>query len=168
MKPIQQANLMEDEYGNVPSEEELARCREQIARDAEWREAVARRDAAIEAAYQDIDEAIAPYVEEELAAVNKAPRVSPAVKKDFEAFRAYCARYRPPLPHLPARGQAVAAFIASQLDRGNSKRLSRSISAVHRAVGMPDPTSDALVQAVLRMASKSPSHQQQEPTNANL
>jgi len=149
-------NLFQDEHGVFfPDRDpaEIKRAEEQAARDAEWEAAVQRRAQEIDALCDRLDAAMEPYLREHLDVENAQARITPAARKDFEAFKAYCAKYDPALPHLPARPQAVAAFIASQLDRGNSKRLAKNISTVHRAVGFPDVTQDVLVQAVLR-ASK--------------
>jgi hypothetical protein len=70
------------------------------------------------------------------------------------------------LPHLPAPPQAVAAYLSKHLDRGSAHvaRLARSISTVHRAVGVTDPCDDILVKAVLRLSRETDS---KEPTKEN-
>ena len=36
----------------------------------------------------------------------------------FLTFKEYCARYTPPLPHLPAAPAAIAAFLTPRWKRG--------------------------------------------------
>jgi hypothetical protein len=148
-------NLFQDERGVIfppPDPAEVKRAEEQAARTAEWEAAAQRRTQEIDALCDRLDAAMEPYLQEHLAAANVKARISPAVKKDFEQFKAYCARYDPPLPHLPARPQAIAAFLVREMSHGSAhaSRLVKNISTVHRAVGFSDPATDVLVQAVLR------------------
>jgi hypothetical protein len=163
------SNLFQDENGVIfppldPAE--VKRAEEQAARTAEWEAAAQRRAQEIDALCDRLDAAMEPYLREHLAAVNEGARVSAAARKDFEAFKAYCAKYDPPLPHLPARPQAIAAFLVREMSHGSAhaNRLVKNISTVHRAVGFSDPATDVLVQAVLRAIKQ----QLKEPiTNAN-
>src|SRR5262245_28404486 len=119
-------------------------------------EAVAARNqkasAWLQADLDAIDAALDPYLKDQLAAENAATRVTAAQKKDFEKFKASCARGG--LPRLRPPPQAVAVFLAEETERGAAhiSRLARSISTIHQAVNFSDPCKDVLVRAILRLA----------------
>src|SRR5262245_45454245 len=106
----------------------------------------------LQADLDGIDAALDPYLKDQLAAENAATRVTAAQKKDFERFKACCARWG--LPRLPAPPQAVAVFLVEETERGAAhiSRLARSISTIHQAVNFSDPCKDVLVRAILRLA----------------
>jgi hypothetical protein len=60
------------------------------------------------------------------------------------------------LPHLPAAPAAIAAFLATEIERGQNhlNRLCAAIATMHKRVDLPDPTNDPLVRAVVRLALK--------------
>jgi hypothetical protein len=130
------------------------------AKRLEQEAAAAEREAEVEAICDDLDAAMEPYLREHLAAENVKARISPTAKKDFAQFKTYCAtKWSIPLPHLPSRPQVVAAFLVSESKHHDAARVSRmakNISTVHRAVGFADPTTDVLVQAVLRSIKTTP------------
>ena len=74
----------------------------------------------------------------------------------FLKFKEYCAGYSPPLPHLPAAPAAIAAFLTSEMEKGQGhlNRLCAAIAVMHKRVDLPDPTNDPLVRAVVRLAHK--------------
>ena len=78
-------------------------------------------------------------------------------RMNFLRFKAYCAKLD--LPHLPASPQMVAAFLTTELDKGRPhlNRLIKSISTTHHKADLPDPCTDLLVRALLRLAIDEPS-----------
>ena len=114
-----------------------------------------------EATLDEIEKAITVHVGEELEAEFAAQRQSEEKRKrahlgSFLRFKEYCARYSPPLPHLPAAPAAIAAFLTSEMEKGQGhlNRLCAAIAVMHKRVDLPDPTSDPLVRAVVRLAHK--------------
>jgi hypothetical protein len=126
---------------------ELLRCVEIGARET----AKAARDAEIQPTLDLVDANLSPHLKDELAAENLASRVSASQRLDFSRFQACCKCWE--LPHLPAPPQAVAVFLAEEIEHGakHLARLARSISIVHRALNFTDPTEDVLVRAILRL-----------------
>ena len=108
-----------------------------------------------------IEKAITVYVGDELQAEFAAQRQAEETKKRahlgaFLRFKQYCAGYSPPLPHLPAAPAAIAAFLTSEMEKGQGhlNRLCAAIAVMHKRVDLPDPTNDPLVRAVVRLAHK--------------
>jgi hypothetical protein len=139
--------------------------RAEIARgvaELERREAVAAELAAErEATLDEIEKAITVYVADELQAEFAAQRQTEESRKRahlgaFLRFKQYCARYSPPLPHLPAAPAAIAAFLTSEMEKGQAhlNRLCAAIAVMHKRVDLLDPTNDPLVRAVVRLAHK--------------
>jgi hypothetical protein len=156
------SNLMEDERGRLlpdPDPADLKRREEEAAREAEWTAAVQRREQQIDELCDEIDVVMAPFLKGAMALENQQSRISKGDKKRLEEFKAYCANFDPPLPSLPARSQAVAAFLCKHLDRGpiHLARLARSISNVHLALNFSDPCTDILVRGLLRFSREMPS-----------
>jgi hypothetical protein len=119
-----------------------------------------RRKEAVEAAEQEaagqkiLDYAEAmffPWLKRYLEAENATTRITPKQKSDFKSFQEHCESWGL-IPQLPASPQMVATFLLVQALDGwaHCSRLLRSISTVHRAVGVDDPTDDILVRAVMR------------------
>ena len=52
-----------------------------------------------------------------------------AIWARFFEFKKYCARYTPPLPHLPAAPAAIAAFLTSEMEKGQA-HLNRLCAAI--------------------------------------
>src|SRR6516165_1797715 len=100
----------------------------------------------------EIDARCFAFLKVELEAENVATRVTAEQKKDFTRFRDYVGAWS--LPYLPAPPQAVAVFLMSESERGAAHmvKLRNSISAVHLALGMDDPTRDILISALVRQA----------------
>lgn len=77
----------------------------------------------------------------------KADNTRAAYRSAVRAWCAWCVRHD--LSPLPASSGAVAAFLATERDRGragNTIRLrAAAIRFLHRAAGLPSPTADALV-----------------------
>jgi hypothetical protein len=149
-------NLFQDAAGAcLPPRDpnEIKREEEAEARRVELETAAAMRAAEIQAACDEIDTALAPYLRLELNAENTKARVSRAAKKDFEKFKQCCARWG--LPHLPAPPQAVAVFLTDkETNQAHVSRLAKHISLIHRAVGFPDPLDDVLPRAILKQVAQ--------------
>ena len=108
------------------------------------------REAALQRLYDAIDANLSPHLKAELAAENETARVTPKQKADFAAFRTLCTEWG--MPYLPAAPQAVALFLAEG-DADTVSRRCKSISVIHRAVGVsPDPCEDVLIRAICRQA----------------
>jgi hypothetical protein len=139
-----------------------------IEEDRRKEAAVAEQAAAAELAAAELEElldriekAITVYVGDELQAEFAAQRKTEETSKrahlgSFNRFRQYCANFSTPLPHLPAAPAAIAAFLATEIAKGQShlNRLCSAIAVMHKRVDLPDPTNDPLVRAVVRLALK--------------
>jgi hypothetical protein len=139
------------------SDEIARRAEEERQKEAAAAEFAAEREATLDR----LEKAISVYVGDELQAEFAAQRQSEEARKRaylgaFNRFRQYCARYSTPLPHLPAAPAAIAAFLVSEMEKGQAhlNRLCAAIAVMHKRVDMPDPTSDPLVRAVVRLAHK--------------
>jgi hypothetical protein len=146
--------------------------REEIARgvvELERKEAAAAQLAAeraelaaeLAATLDEIEKAITVYVADELQEEFAEQRKCEETRKRahlgaFLRFKQYSARYSPPLPHLPAAPAAIAAFLTSEMEKGQAhlNRLCAAIAVMHKRVDLPDPTNDPLVRAVVRLAHK--------------
>ena len=132
-----------------------------IEEDRRKASAAAELAAERQATLDEIEKAITVYVADELQTEFAERKQSEDKKKrahlgSFLKFKEYCARYTPPLPHLPAAPAAIAAFLASEMEKGQGhlNRLCAAIAVMHKRVDLPDPTSDPLVRAVVRLAHK--------------
>jgi hypothetical protein len=152
-------------FGGVYDSDEIDR---RIAED-QRKEAAAAQLAAeqaeyaaeLEATLDRIEKAITVYVADELQAEFAAQRQAEEKRKRahlgaFLRFKEYCGRYETPLPHLPAAPAAIAAFLTSEMEKGQAhlNRLCAAIAVMHKRVDLPDPTNDPLVRAVIRLAHK--------------
>jgi hypothetical protein len=97
-----------------------------------------------------------PYIRDELAAEMKEKTPSP-----LSEYAADCARFKAcaerwDLPYLPAPPQMVAVYLSEESEKGleHVQRQVRAVSAWHRATSNPDPTTDILVRAILRLCEK--------------
>jgi hypothetical protein len=132
-----------------------------IAEDKAKEAAAAECAAELEATLDRIEKAITVYVADELQAEFAAQRQSEETKKRahqgaFLRFKQYCLAYSTPLPYLPAAPAAIAAFLATEIAKGQAhlNRLCTAIAVMHKRVDLPDPTNDPLVRAVVRLAHK--------------
>jgi hypothetical protein len=132
-----------------------------IAEDRQKEAAAAEYADELQATLDRIEKAITVYVGDELQAEFAAQRQSEEKRKrahlgSFNRFRQYCARYSTPLPHLPAAPAAIAAFLATEIEKGQGhlNRLCAAIALMHKRVDLPDPTTDLLIRAVVRLAHK--------------
>jgi site-specific recombinase XerD len=97
---------------------------------------------------------LAPALERaaDLARQEKAGATRRAYGSDFEIFRAWCA-YRG-VSALPATPESVAAFLASEVDRGiRPSTIGRRVASIryaHKLAGHPVPTDDERVKATVR------------------
>ena len=146
--------------------------REEIARyraERERKEAAAAEQAAaaelaaaeLEELLDRIEKAITVYVADELQAEFAAQRQTEESRKRahlgaFLRFKEYCKRFSTPLPYLPAAPAAIAAFLATEISKGQGhlNKLCNAIATMHKRVDLPDPTNDPLVRAVVRLAHK--------------
>jgi hypothetical protein len=142
----------------VHDSEEIDR---RIEEDRRKEAAAAEYAADLEATLDQIEKAITVYVADELQAEFAAQRQSEESRKRahlgaFLRFKQYCARYSTPLPYLPAAPAAIAAFLATEIEKGQGhlNRLCAAIALMHKRVDLPDPTNDPLVRAVVRLAHK--------------
>jgi hypothetical protein len=129
--------------------------------------AVAEQAAAAELAAAELEElldriekAITVYVGGELQAEFAAQRKTEESRKRahlgaFLRFKQYCSNFSTPLPYLPAAPVAIAAFLSTEIAKGQShlNRLNAAIAEMHKRVNLPDPTNDPLIKAVIRLAA---------------
>jgi site-specific recombinase XerC len=92
----------------------------------------------------------------DLARAEKAEATKRAYGSDFAIFRAWCAEQG--LCALPGEPAAVAAFIAAEEARGiKCATLGRRVAGIrhaHKLAGLPSPTEDERVKAVMRGARR--------------
>jgi hypothetical protein len=131
-----------------------------IEEDRSKEAAAAEYAAELEATLDRIEKAITVYVADELQAEFAAQRQSEETRKRahmgaFLRFKEYCAKYETPLPYLPAAPAAIAAFLSTEIAKGQNhlKRLCAAIAEMHKRVDLPDPTNDPLIKAVIRLAA---------------
>jgi Phage integrase, N-terminal SAM-like domain len=88
----------------------------------------------------------------DLARQEKAKATQRAYATDFGIFRAWCAGRG--VSELPATPEMVAAFLASEVERGiRSSTIGRRVAALryaHKLAGLPLPTDDERVRATVR------------------
>jgi site-specific recombinase XerD len=88
----------------------------------------------------------------DLARQEKAKATQHAYASDFGIFRAWCAGRG--VRELPATPETVAAFLASEVERGiRSSTIGRRVAALryaHKLAGLPLPTEDERVRATVR------------------
>jgi hypothetical protein len=143
------------------SQEAIKLGYEELSRRAEKEAA----DAVLRPVLDAIDKNLAPHLKNELAEENATARLSERQKQDFALFQKCAARWE--LPHLPAPPGMVAVFLSEESEKGAAHvdRLCHSIASVHRAFNFPDPTTDILVRAVVRLCrseSNKPPQQQKD------
>jgi hypothetical protein len=148
--------LPETEAGWAEVNRRVAEQRSQDAEAAAW-------EAEQQRLRDEIDARCFAFLKAELEAENVATRVTAEQKKDFARFRDYV-RETWQLPCLPAPAQAVAVFLMSESERGAAHivKLRNSISAVHLALGMDDPTRDILIRALVRQAKAEATNSKQK------
>ena len=127
-------------------------------------EAGARQEAALAVEEQardvndELEAVIRPYLKDEIAAEMDSGGSPEQRRDDFARLRAVCEQWGLPLnlPHEPAPWAGVAAFLIGESSRGlqHVMRLRNSISFSHRSLNLPDPTSDHLINAILRSIGK--------------
>jgi integrase len=86
----------------------------------------------------------------DFAKAEKAPATRRAYRSDFAAFLAWCAERH--MEALPATTEAVCGFLASEASRLKTSSLGRRVAAigyVHKLAGLPIPTDDERVKAVM-------------------
>jgi hypothetical protein len=154
---MKQVDLMQGPGGFLALDRDEAEDERKRQQEREYSERMEKYAAEVQTICDKIDAAMAPFLKNQMAAENEKARVSARAKKDFEEFKAYCAKWDPPLPSLPAAPQAAAGFLAGEMEHGwaHVSRLCRSVSTVHKAVDLPDPCSDILVRGLLRLARES-------------
>jgi hypothetical protein len=109
-----------------------------------------------------IEKAITVYVGDELQAEFAEQRKAEEKRKRahlgaFLRFKQYCSNFSTPLPYLPAAPAAIAAFLATEIAKGQAhlNKLCAAIATMHRRVDLPDTAvNDPLVRAVVRLAHK--------------
>jgi hypothetical protein len=143
--------------GVYDSDEIDRRIEEDRRKEAE----AAEYAADLEATLDRIEKAITVYVADELQAEFAAQRQTEESRKRahlgaFLRFKEYSKRFSTPLPYLPAAPAAIAAFLATEISKGQGhlNKLCNAIATMHKRVDLPDPTNDPLVRAVVRLAHK--------------
>jgi hypothetical protein len=141
---------------------DFAEIEKREAEERALQQAAAERTADQEALQRQIEgamlENLREEIQEELQDQKKARTgMNARDRMNFLRFKAYCAKLD--LPHLPASPQMVAAFLTTELDKGRPhlNRLIKSISTTHHKADLPDPCTDLLVRALLRLAIDEPS-----------
>jgi hypothetical protein len=144
-------------FGGVHDSDEIDR---QIAEDKAREAAAAEYAAELEATLDRIKRAITVYVAGELQAEFAAQTQAKEKMKrthlgTFNRFMQYCTNFSTPLPYRPAAPEAIAAFLSTEMAKGQRhlNRVCTSIAAMHERVNLPDPTTDPLVRAVVRLAA---------------
>jgi hypothetical protein len=127
-------------------------------------EAGARQEAALAVEEQargvndELEAVIRPHLKDEIAAEMDGGGSVEQRRDDFARLRAVCEQWGLPLnlPHEPAPWAGVAAFLIGESSRGlqHVMRLRNSISFSHRSLNLPDPTSDHVINAILRSIGK--------------
>jgi site-specific recombinase XerD len=88
----------------------------------------------------------------DLARHEKAKATQRAYRTDFEIFRGWCARRG--VSALPAASESVAAFLASEVEKGvRPSTIGRRVAAIryaHKIAGHAVPTDDERVKATVR------------------
>jgi hypothetical protein len=131
-----------------------------IAEDQKKAVASAEQAAELEATLDRLEKAITVHVgdelQAELAAQRKTRETSKRAHLGAFLFKQYCINFSVPLPYLPAAPAAIAAFLSTEMKEGQAhlNRLCAAIAAMHKRVDLPDPTTDPLVRAVVRLAHK--------------
>jgi folylpolyglutamate synthase/dihydropteroate synthase len=122
-------------------------------------QAAAEREADQEATQHAIEAVMVDYLRDQISeelAEQKPSATDKRARADFLRFKAYCAWLD--VPHLPASPPSVAAFLTSEIRHGrpHMRRCIKAISSTHHKADLPDPTSDLLVRALLRLAIEQP------------
>jgi hypothetical protein len=137
---------------------------EEIERRAEaerkLEQAAAERAAEVEALLNKLEDSLTASLRDELAeeiADRKlGTKTLAQYRESFLKFKEYCRRYTPPLSHLPAPPQIVAAFLADEIYLGKAhvRHLAKTITRAHSSADLPSPCEDLLVKAVIRRAGE--------------
>jgi hypothetical protein len=106
----------------VHDSDEIAR---RIAEDKAKEAACSAAAAELEATLDRIEKAITVYVADELQAEFAAQRKTEETKKRahqgaFLRFKQYCLNFSVPLPYLPAAPAAIAAFLSTEIAKGQA------------------------------------------------
>jgi len=123
-------------------------------------EAGARQEAALAVEEQQrdandgLEAAIRPFLKAEIAAEMDSGGSREQRREDFARLKAVCEKWNLPLnlPHGPAPWAGVAALLIEEGQHGIEAvtRLRDSIRFSHRSLNLPDPTSDHVINAILR------------------
>jgi hypothetical protein len=122
-------------------------------------QAAAQRAADQEATQRQIEGVMLEHLRDEISEElkeQKPTEMSAQGRMDVLCLKGYAATLD--LPHLPASPATVAAFLTSEIHHGRPhlNRLVKSISAAHHKADLPDPCTDLLVRALLRLAVEQP------------
>jgi hypothetical protein len=138
------------------------RIEEREAEERALEQAAAEHKAEQEALLDQLEAALTPGVHdelmEEIADRELSPRTLKRYREDFLRYKAHCQHWDPPLPYLPGRPQAVAAFLTSEISHGKAhvRRLAKAITRAHSIADLPSPCDDLLVRATIRLANEQP------------
>jgi hypothetical protein len=101
-----------------------------------------------------LEAAIRPLLKDEIAAEMDSGGSPEQRREDFARLKAVCEKWNLPL-NLP-HWAGVAALLIEEGQRGieAATRLKNSISFSHRSLNLADPTSDHVINAILRSIGK--------------
>jgi hypothetical protein len=141
--------------------DELDRRREEERkREAEYNKAMkaqAEREAEQQKTIDEIERfSLLPFIKAELAEemAVKTPAALGGYIQDCARFKDCAARWD--LDYLPATPQMVAVYLSEESEKGieHVRRQVNAIRELHRATNNPDPTSDILVRALMKLIEK--------------
>jgi hypothetical protein len=151
-----------DGAGILSGEHDSEATERRIEEERKLEQAAAELLAAQEALLNQLESALTPGVHdalmEEIADRKLSARTLKQYRDDFVRYKAHCQHWDPPLPYLPGSPQAVAAFLTSEIHHGKAhvRRLAKVIARAHSNADLPDPCTDLLVRATIRLANEQP------------
>jgi hypothetical protein len=152
-----------DGTGILSGEHDSEALEKREAEERALQAAAAERKGEQEALLDRLEAALTPGLRDELAeeiATDRqlSPKTLAQYRADFLRYKAHCQHWSPPLPYLPGRPQAVAAFLTSEISHGKAhvRRLAKAITRAHSRADLPSPCDDLLVRATIRLANEQP------------
>jgi len=142
------------------SDKIAARLEEERRQAAEYDAAMkaqAEREAEQQKTIDEIERfSLLPYIKAELAEemAVKTPAALCEYLEDCQRFKECAQRWD--LDYLPATPQMVAVNLSEESEKGieHVRRQVNAIRELHRATNNPDPTTDILVRAIVRLCEK--------------
>jgi hypothetical protein len=142
--------------GEFDFDEIERRAEEDRKKEAAAAELLAQEEALLNQLEDSLTASLRDELAEEIADRKLSAKTLVQYRESFLKFKEYCRRYTPPLSHLPAPPQIVAAFLADEIYLGKAhvRRLAKIIATAHRSADLPNPCEDLLIQAVIRRAGE--------------